>query len=439
VSSTAVTRTRLGARTWTAFVVLGLVGQLAWTVENMYLNVFVYDTITDSPAAIATMVAASAIVATLTTIAVGAWSDRTGRRRGVVALGYVLWGLTTAGFGFVSPELAETIAPGWNAVGAAIAFIVVLDCVMSFFGSAANDASFQAWVTDTTDTSNRGRVDGMLSSMPLIAMLIVFGALDGLTKSGEWRLFFGVVGAVTAVVGVVAWFIVRDRPAAARETSYLSDVVYGLRPSTVRSAPRLYRLLLVLAIVGVSTQVFLPYLIIYIQRTLQIDSYALVLGVVLTVSSVASILGGRLIDRIGKVRSLLPTMALLGAGYLAMFLVRDQLGVILAGIVMMSGFMLAFAAITATLRDFTPDDRAGTVQGLRMIAAILIPMVAGPWIGAWVIEGAQETYTDLGVVKQVPTAWIFVASFVVLVVAVPFVVRLLRSTTRAERESLETV
>lgn len=32
----------LGARTWTAVLEVGFVGQLAWTIENMYLNVFVY-------------------------------------------------------------------------------------------------------------------------------------------------------------------------------------------------------------------------------------------------------------------------------------------------------------------------------------------------------------------------------------------------------------
>ena len=40
---------RLTTRSWILIVVLGLTGQLAWTVENMYLNVFVYDTITDDP------------------------------------------------------------------------------------------------------------------------------------------------------------------------------------------------------------------------------------------------------------------------------------------------------------------------------------------------------------------------------------------------------
>ena len=47
-------RPALGARSWTTLIVLGLVGQIAWAVENMYLNVFVYDTLTGDPTVIAT-------------------------------------------------------------------------------------------------------------------------------------------------------------------------------------------------------------------------------------------------------------------------------------------------------------------------------------------------------------------------------------------------
>lgn len=417
---------RLGARTWSAFIVLGLAGQLAWTVENMYLNVFVYDTITDSPQVIAALVAASAVVATLATIVVGAWSDRTGRRRVLVATGYVLWGLTTAAFGLVGPETMGALVPGWEAVTAAIVGIIVLDCIMSFFGAAANDAGFQAWVTDSTDASNRGRVDGVLGTMPLLAMLLVFGALDPLTQAGDWGLFFGLVGGVTAVVGLLALVTVRDRAPALRGTSAFADVVYGLRPSTVRTHPRLYQMLLVLALAGTASQVFFPYLIIYIQRTLRIDAYALVLGVVLIVASLVSVIGGRIIDRVGKLRAILPAFAIFGAGLLGMLFVRELVPVIIAGTVMMSGFLLSFAAIIATIRDLTPADRAGTVQGLRMIAAVLVPMVIGPWIGAAVISGAGETYLDLGVEKQVPSAGIFLAAAVVLALAVPAVAVLLR-------------
>jgi len=411
----------VGARTWTVVIVLGLVGQLAWTVENMYLNVFVYDTITTDPTVIAILVAASATAATLATMLVGAWSDRVRRRRPFIAVGYILWGVTTASFGLVQPEHTATAA---QAVGLAVAAIIVLDCVMSFFGSGANDAAFQGWVTDTTSTGNRGRVDGVLAIMPLMGMLIVFGALDGLTQAGQWQLFFGIVGAATAVVGVIAWFFVRDAPDIRPQSEgYLRAVVYGLRPSTMRRHPRLYVILIAWAIIGTSTQVFIPYLIIYIQRFLRIDGYAIVLASVLILASLLSVLGGRVIDRVGKLRAVLPATAVMVAGLAGMFFARDMLSVIAFGTIMMAGFMLSTAALAASVRDATPEGRAGTVQGLRMIFAILIPMVAGPFLGAAVIVGANETYTDLGIVKQVPTPWIFVAAAIVAVfVVVPMTI-----------------
>ena len=411
----------LAGRTWVTLVVLGLVGQLAWTVENMYLNVFVYDTISTDPNVIAVLVAASAVAATLATILVGAWSDRVGRRKPFIALGYVLWGLTTATFGFVSPQAVPGVAASAQAIAAAVVAIVVLDCVMSFFGSGANDAAFNAWVTDSTVPANRGRVDGLLAVMPLLGMLIVFGVLDSLTRAGEWRLFFGIVGGVTAIVGVVSLWLVRE-PAHVQASSegYLTAVIHGLRPSTIRTQPRLYVVLLAYAVVGTASQVFIPYLIIYLQRYLRIDGYALVLGTVLILASAASVLGGRVIDRIGKQRAILPATAIMVVGLVAMFWVRGMIGVMVAGTVMMSGFMLAIAAVAASVRDATPPDRVGMVQGLRMIAAVLVPMIVGPFIGAQVIVGAGETYVDLGVVKQVPTPWIFpAAALVAALVLIP--------------------
>ena len=185
---------RIPARSWWALVVVGLVGQVAWTVENMYLNLFVYDTITDSPGAIAVMVAASAIAATLAAFVVGAWSDRVGRRRVFIAVGYVLWGLSTMAFGLVNRENVGRLVPIAGAVAAAVVAIVIVDAVMSFLGAGANDAAFNAWVTDITDVDNRGRVEGVLHVMPLVAMLLVFGALDGMTQAGQWSQFFVLVG-----------------------------------------------------------------------------------------------------------------------------------------------------------------------------------------------------------------------------------------------------
>ncbi|WP_207945835.1 MFS transporter [Actinomadura sp. 7K534] len=422
----------LGRRLWTMLIVLGFVGQLAWTVENMYLNVFVHEEISGNPDVIAAMVAASAAAATVATLTIGALSDRLGRRRAFIAGGYVAWGLCTAAFGLVSVDSMAGIAPVADAVAVAVVTVILLDCVMSFLGSGANDAAFQAWTTDVTRPANRGRVESVLAIMPLMSMLVVFGGFDWMTRDGRWSLFFLVIGSIIAAAGAVAWFFVRDHPVERQGGGYLNALVHGLRPGAMRANPGLYFALSAWCVWGVSTQVFLPYLIIYLERYLEIEGYALVLAVVLTGASAVSVLFGRVIDRVGKVRFLPPALAVYAAGLLLMALARDTAAVTGAGLVLMSGFMLVLAPIGALVRDYTPPGRAGHVQGLRMVFAILVPMIIGPYLGAAVIKGADERYADLGVLKHVPTPAIFVAAAAVLVLVVPPVLALRRDAMKRE-------
>ena len=63
---------KLPLRVWLALLIVGLTGQFAWTIENMYLNVFLYNTISQDPGYIAAMVGWSAAAATVTTLVMGA-------------------------------------------------------------------------------------------------------------------------------------------------------------------------------------------------------------------------------------------------------------------------------------------------------------------------------------------------------------------------------
>lgn len=426
---------RLGARTWTAILAVGLVGQLAWVIENMYLNVFVYDTISTDPAVIAWMVAASAVAATAATLLFGAWSDRLGRRREFIAVGYLAWGLITAAFGLVggaggagaggTPGPGTAVAAGATAVIA----IIALDCLMSFVGSGANDAAFAAWVTDSTVPANRGRVDGWLAVMPLLGMLLVFALLDPLTQAGRWEVFFGIVGGLTAATGIAAWFLVRDRGVARHPHGVLRAVTEGLRPATVRREPALFATLAIWAVIGVSSQVFLPYVLIYLRYSLELDAYAVILGIVLLLASALSVIGGRIIDRVGKARLLPYAVGVFAAGLVAMAFAREPVGVVAAATAMMAGMMTSIAAVSALTRDCTPADRAGGVQGARMILAVMLPMLVGPAIGAIVISGSAHRYVELGVAHPVPGPEIFAAAAVVLV-AVPPLLALRRRTLR---------
>ena len=403
---------KLGARVWAVLLIVGLTGQFAWTIENMYLNVFLYNTISQDPGHIAAMVGWSATAATVTTLLMGALSDRVGRRKPFIVFGYFAWGVSVAAFGFVTVDgMARFFS---NAAAAAAISVVVLDCVMTFFGSTANDAAFNAYVTDVTTQDNRARAESVLATLPLLSMLVIFGAFDGYTQRGEWRTFFLIFGVLVSAVGLVAWLLIDETPRKGSDAPYFQNLLYGFRPAVVRGYSTLYLSFAAFCLFSVAVQVFFPYLIIYLQNYLHIDNYAVVLGVVLLVASGVSVAFGRVIDRVGKLTFVLPALGVMFLGLLGMYLVRSMLGVILAGCVMMGGYMLVSAALGADIRDRTPKDRVGLFLGVRMIFAVLLPMLIGPQLGAAVIRGSDSTYVELGQVKSVPTPAIFLAAALAL-------------------------
>ena len=410
-------------RTWIALILVGLVGQFAWTIENMYFNVFLYNAIAPDPTAIAWMVALSAVAATVTTLLMGALSDRVGKRKAFISLGYILWGVSVMAFALLArPErLANFQAAYARGILTGPILVVILDCVMTFFGSTANDAAFNAYVTDVTTNENRGRAESVLAILPLISMLVIFGVFDSWTQRGDWFAFFLFFGVLMSVTGVVSLFLVKDSEALRpRCDSYFQNLIYGFTPRVVKGLPELYLSLLAFTLFSIGVQVFFPYLIVYFQHYLKMDNYAIVLGVVLLFASAVSVLMGRSLDKFGKLNFVLPAAAVMIGGLIGLYCVRTGLGVMVAGAIMMSGYMLVTAALSALIRDYTPKDKAGHFQGVRMVFAVCLPMIVGPFIGSAVIKSSGAVYEDLGVVKNVPTPAIFLAAAVcVLLLVVP--------------------
>ena len=423
---------RISARMWATLILTGLVGQFAWTIENMYFNVFLYNTISTDPGYISAMVGWSAAAATLTTLLMGALSDRVGKRKIFICGGYILWGLSTAAFGLITVDNAARLFPA-QAVAAAAIMVVILDCAMTFFGSTANDAAFNAYITDSIDPGNRGRTESVLAVLPLLSMLIIFGAFDGMTQRGEWQKFFAIFGGLVTLTGVVSIFLIKEPELKPGNEPYFKNLVYGLRPEVMRENPALYLSFAAFCVFSVAVQVFFPYLIIYIQNYLKIDGYAIVLGVVLITASVVSVASGRIIDRVGKLRFVLPAALVMFCGLVGMYFARTMAAVIIAGCVMMSGYMLVTAVLSGVIRDNTPEGKAGHFQGIRMIFGVMLPMIIGPVIGAAVIRGSDSTYIDLGVVKTVPTPGIFLAAAAALLLILPPVM-MLRKRSEAKED-----
>ena len=413
-----MSRTTNKSQFWLALVIFGLTGQVAWVVENMYFNVFIYKMFHASPAQISAMVSASAVAATLTTVLVGALSDKIGRRKVFICVGYILWGLSIAAFALVRVDVLSGLFPMATAAAVGVTITIILDCAMTFFGSSANDACFNAWLTDSTDHTNRGAAEGINAMMPLVAILAVFGGFMGfdLNKASSWTTIFLIIGGAVILIGVLGLFLIQDTATKIPENSrYFANIVYGFRPSVMRQNKVLYATLIAFAVFGISIQIFMPYLILYYQVSLQMENYVLIMAPAIIVASIATAFYGRLYDRVGFSRSAVPALCLLLAGYGVLYFTTSTAPVFIGSLLMMTGYLAGMAVFGAMLRDHTPENKAGMFQGLRIVGQVLIPGIIGPVVGSAVLKNAELYTNDDGTKSFIPNVNIFLAAAVVAV------------------------
>ena len=424
-----MSRTTNKSRFWLALVIFGLTGQVAWVVENMYFNVFIYKMFNASASQISAMVSASAVAATLTTVLIGALSDKIGRRKVFICVGYILWGLSIAAFALVRVDVLSGLFSVTTAAALGVTITIILDCVMTFFGSSANDACFNAWLTDSTDHTNRGAAEGINAMMPLVAILAVFGGFMGfdLDKASSWTTIFLIIGGAVILIGVLGLFLIKDTAVKIPENDhYFANIIYGFRPSVMRQNKVLYATLIAFAVFGISIQIFMPYLILYYQVSLQMDNYVLIMAPAIIIASVATAFYGRLYDRVGFARSAVPALGLLLMGYGVLYFFRATAPVFIGSLLMMTGYLAGMAVFGAMLRDHTPENKAGMFQGLRIVGQVLIPGIIGPIIGAAVLKNADTIVNDDGTTSFVPNVDIFWAAAVVAVVVFVVLIPILK-------------
>lgn len=411
---------------WTVLLLFGIIGQIAWSVENMYFNLFVFETIEPNLNAITLMVQLSGIAATFVTLIAGTLSDKIGNRRSLISVGYIIWGITVLLFGFISPEYAETLlgVSYESAVKICLVTVIVGDCVMTLFGSTANDAAFSAWVTDNTEFSYRGRIESVVAILPLAAMLIVAGGFGILVSALGYKLLFLILGIVISISGVVGIFIIEDSEKLEKNGT-LKDMIYGFKPSVISGNKPFYIALLIACVYGIACQIFMPYLIIYMKTYLGfgVVEYSIVFGLAIILGATVNVFLGKLSDKISKVSSMYVATAVFAAGLLAMYLAKGlshtatliTFGI--AGFVMICGYIYISALSGAVVRDYTPVSDTGKLQGVRMIFFVLIPMLLGPTIGNAINASANIPLTGGGADTMttlfIPAPEIFLAAALV--------------------------
>ncbi len=366
------------------------------------------------------MVAASAVTATVTTLLVGALSDKLGKRKCFVCGGYILWGISILGFALIREDwIGGLFAGNASVLSLCITLTIALDCLMTFFGSSANDAAFNAWLTDATDETNRGAIEGINAMMPLVAILVVFGGFMSLNQDlrESWTVIFCVIGGVVTALGIAGIFLIQETALKTEENSkYFANIFYGFRPCVIRANLPLYGTLAVLALFNISIQIFMPYLILYYQVSLGMENYVLIFAPAIVVAAVFTGLYGKVFDQKGFRFAIIPTLAMLAVGYVGLILFRSTAPVFLFSTVMMCGFLGTGAMLGAQIRACTPVNKAGMFQGLRIVGQVLIPGVIGPAIGAAILKNADTIINSDGTTSFIPNANIFLGALVALAI-----------------------
>ena len=419
-------KTRLSSKFWVALTIFSLMGQIAWVVENMYFNVFIYKMFSATATDIANMVSASAITATLTTIFMGALSDKIGKRKLFICSGYILWGISIFSFIFLREDvISKTFGLTVSAASLGVTLTIILDCVMTFFGSTANDAAFNAWLTDSTDASNRGSAEGINAMMPLVSILVVFGGFMffDLEKAESWSLIFTIIGILTMLIGILGFFIIKEPPVKPVKDSYIGGIIYGFRPKTIRQNPKLYISLLAFIIFNISIQIFMPYLIIYYEVSLKMTDYVLIMAPAIIIASIVTALWGKVYDKKGFSFSGLIAVLSLALGYIVLYITKTTLPVFLGSLLMMSGYLSGMAVFGAVIRDNTPIGFSGRLQGVRIFSQVLVPGVVGPSIAKKVLENAEVIVNNDGTTSFVPNANIFLAALIAVILVLPFFIK----------------
>lgn len=444
-------RKTLNIRMWMFLILVGFVGQLAWAIENMYLNSYITYINFSAPLGerfdyslyIAITTALSAVVATLTTIFMGVLTDKVGHKKYFISFGYIIWGIATASFGLFNVNSKNEMIPIAMVSSQAAIMVIIIDCVMTFFGSTSNDAAFNSYVTKNIEEKDKGKVEGVLSILPLIAMLVIFVLLNGLTTDSSkgscdarWDLFFYLIGGVVLIMGIISFFLIPQEKEEASNNSYLKLLIVGFKKETIKNNSKLYLVLIIYFIYSTACQVYFPYLMSYLEKTCSISNtgtslltpFAIVMAISLLVGSILSVVIGFLSDKFGKNKMIIPSFAILGIGVLLMFFIpmiqNETFRIVYAsfsGLIMILGYVGVPTIINALVRQYIPKGEEGAYMGVRMLFVVALPMCIGPFIGnAFNANFGSKVESPLydGVFDVVPSSYGYLMALGILVLSI---------------------
>jgi MFS family permease len=301
---------------------------------------------------------------------------------------------------------------------------ILLDCVMTFFGSTANDAALNAYTTDVTSNENRGRVMGVMEILTWVAILIVYGGAGPIIDNFGYTSFFYFIGGLVFVLGLVGSLFINNVPISEKpKGTYWQHLAEGFQWKTLVANRNFFMLMIAVAMWQVAFNIFFPYIIIYLQHYLKLDisSSSLAIAVIILVGGIALAWPfGLLVDRWGRKPVAMAAIITEMIGLILFSFTKSLVPLIITGILWLAPFTAWTIATSTWSKDLFPEDKRGQFAGFYLFFWVMLPMILGPLTGGWLSSTyGIKTVID-GQAAIVPTPLLFqVAGVVTLLTAIP--------------------
>jgi MFS family permease len=355
----------------------------------------------------------------------GTLSDRAGKRKPFILYGYILWGISTVIFPMSAFIRATSLA---------VILVIAADALMTFFGSTAYDSAFNAWTTDISDRTNRGSLTSVIAVLPFLAAVISAGLSGMVIDSLGYYTFFLTLGIAVSIMGLIGGLLLKDSPKLRKASrsearGFFSHLFSVFTPGCIRRNRELFLVLSAIGLFSIGVQVFLPYLMIYVNNYLKIDKSAA--GVIMAIAIFASMLlaipAGKLADR-GHVKKLaLASPFVMLAGLLLFSVSRSFYQVAATAIVLYFGIILLTLSTSAWIKNLMPEESRGQFEGVRMIFNVALPMIIGPAIGSALITHFGIATVSNGEAGFIPTPIIFQVAGVLSVTSIIPILMIVKS------------
>ena len=407
-----------------AIIMLSFSGELAWAVENQYFNTFIYNKIAPVPLYVSLLVSITAVVSTLTTIFMGALSDKKGKRGIFLKIGMIFFTLTTALFPFSAP-----FGEFFHSVIIAVFIAILFDSIMTFFGATANDAVLNAYVTDVTTIENRGKISSIKEIMFFVALLVVYGLSGQIIEAFDYYAYFFIIAALAAAFGIPGAFLTPEpdnlKP---NQKKYWTTIKDTFNPRTLMENKDLTLVLFSVGLWGIGFFSFFPFILIYVQWYLEIDinTASIIVFIAFLISIILAYPTGKLVDKVGRKKVAIIFIIVETLFLLLFAMAREFVFLVITVSVWIYSF-LAFNISTRTwLKDLYPEDKRGQFHGYYLVFNILIGMVVGSLIGGFIAETFGEyftTETELGLLPgYIPPPLLFIVSaFIIITAIIPLI------------------